>query len=60
MFKVSLNGTYLTQFDNQLEKGGEWASKHWSLRFGQQRYNQQFAYHYLPLETYLSFEPDEG
>ncbi len=26
MFKVSLNGTYLTQFDNQLEKGGEWAS----------------------------------
>ncbi|WMW79624.1 TonB-dependent receptor [Undibacterium cyanobacteriorum] len=25
-FKLSLNGTYLTQFDNQLEKGGEWAS----------------------------------
>jgi iron complex outermembrane receptor protein len=25
-FKVSLNGTYLTQFDNQLEKGGAWAS----------------------------------
>lgn len=25
-FKVQLNGTYLTQFDNQLEKGGEWAS----------------------------------
>ncbi len=26
VFKTSLNGTYLTQFDNQLEKGGEWAS----------------------------------
>lgn len=25
-FKVSLNGTYLTQFDNQLEKGGAWVS----------------------------------
>jgi len=25
-FKVQLNGTYLTQFDNQLEKGGEFAS----------------------------------
>jgi iron complex outermembrane receptor protein len=25
-FKLSLNGTYLTQFDNQLEKGGAWAS----------------------------------
>jgi iron complex outermembrane receptor protein len=25
-FKVQLNGTYLTQFDNQLEKGGEFVS----------------------------------
>ena len=29
----SADGTYLTQFDNQLEKGGEWSFEHQPLQF---------------------------
>jgi iron complex outermembrane receptor protein len=51
-FKVSIDGTYLTQFDNQLYDGSPFVSNIGQFGSGQQRHHFQLPYHHLPLEAH--------